>query len=327
MDEIDVVLPETNPLPPDVLAMLLADKRSENTRRAYRYDLTNFFQMAYESAPTPDLTAAFLALSTPQMVTALLRYKARLIADGLAEATINRRLAAVMSLVNMARKVGATEANPQGLVGAEKVKTYRETRGISLKQARWLLRMPDRARAKGRRDYAMLLLLLENALRRAEIVVLDAGDFDRDGRSLAITGKGRGTQKERVTLSNKAAEALFATLIDRGRHVDSTAPLFVNVSRSYYGKRLTADGLYKIVAGYAKIAGLDQVLSPHRLRHTAITLALDSSGGDIRRVQRLSRHARLETLQIYDDNRTDLQGEMTDALSELLADDGQEGSP
>ena len=56
----------------------------------------------------------------------------------------------------------------------------------------------------------------------------------------------------------------------------------------------------------------------HKLRHSAITAALDVTNGDVRRVQRLSRHARLETLQRYDDNRSDLQGEVTTLLAELL---------
>ena len=81
---------------------------------------------------------------------------------------------------------------------------------------------------------------------------------------------------------------------------------------------MTADGLYKIVQDCAAAAGLQSKLSPHRLRHTAITMALEAAEGDIRKVQRLSRHARMETLQIYDDNRNDLQGEVTNKISLLL---------
>jgi integrase/recombinase XerC len=95
-------------------------------------------------------------------------------------------------------------------------------------------------------------------------------------------------------------------------------PLFVNVSPAYRGQGLTADGLFKIVKEMALCAGIKGDLSPHRLRHTAITMALDMSKGDVRKVKRLSRHARLETLQIYDDNRTDMQGEITNELSGLL---------
>ena len=71
-------------------------------------------------------------------------------------------------------------------------------------QARRLLQTPDRRTLKGSRDFALLLLLLENALRRAEVVSLRISDYDREARSLMIRGKGRGTQQERVTLSATA---------------------------------------------------------------------------------------------------------------------------
>jgi integrase/recombinase XerC len=59
-------------------------------------------------------------------------------------------------------------------------------------------------------------------------------------------------------------------------------------------------------------------LSPHRLRHSSITAALDATGGDVRKVQKLSRHADLNTLMIYDDNRRDEQGELSDILADLV---------
>ncbi len=307
---------------PDVLAMLLADKRSENTRRAYRHDVRAFFAGCYAGEPTPERLHQFLALPTPQMTALILRYKAALIVEGRAEATVNRRLAAILSLVRFARRVGATEADPARSVDSEKTTPYRDTRGISPEQARQLLRTPDRATHKGRRDYALLLLLLENALRRSEVVGMSRSDFEAENRRVAIYGKGRGAQKEFVTLSPATVNAIKDYL--RGRDANSsgdsdTAPLFASASPGRGHLPLTADGLYKIVGEIAARAGLALKLSPHRLRHTAITLALDAAGGDIRRVQRLSRHARLETLQIYDDNRSDLQGEVTNLLSRLLA--------
>jgi integrase len=44
-------------------------------------------------------------------------------------------------------------------------------------------------------------------------------------------------------------------------------------------------------------------MSPHRIRHSAITAALDATDGNVRKVQKLSRHRQLDTLMIYDDNR------------------------
>jgi integrase/recombinase XerC len=301
----------------DVLAMLLRDKRSENTRKAYRQDVAHFFAVTYNAEPSPDVLRRFFALSTPQMTAILLPYKARLIADGRTEATINRRLSAIKSLLKMARRVGLTAANPAEALDYEKIRPYRDTRGISAEQAKMLLRLPDKTTPKGRRDYALLLLLLENALRRAEVCGADVGDFAVEEFQLSIRGKGQGTQKQAVTLSRRCVQAIQNTLTDR-EDVTVSAPLFVNHSPAYAGRRLTDSGLYAVVRGYAEQAGFEKPLSPHRLRHTAITMALDASGGDIRKVQRLSRHVKMETLRIYDDNRQDLQGEMTQALSRLL---------
>ena len=305
-------------LPPDVLAMLLADRRSENTRRAYRTDIEAFFVSVYEATATPERVRQFLGLNTPQMVMVLLRFKAKLLTEKKAEATINRRMSAVMSLVRFARRVGATEADPADSLDAERVVAYRDTRGVGAEEARKLLRQPDRSTLKGKRDVALLLLLLENALRRAEVCGLTREDFEPQQQSIWIHGKGRGTQRERITLSANSVEAIETYLEAACLSEERSAPLFVNVSPAARGRGLTTDGLYKIIKDLAECAGLTGRLSPHRLRHTAITLALDASGGDVRRVQQLSRHARLETLQRYDDNRNDLQGEVTRLLSGLL---------
>jgi len=311
------VADSSNP-PPDIVQMLLADKRSENTRRAYRHDLTHFFVNVFGAEPSPDSVAEFLAQSTSEMTVPILRYKALLIEKGSSESTINRRMAAILSLVKMARRIGMTDADPRGNIDSEKVVTYRDTRGITLAQVRSLLAVPDRTMVQGKRDYALLLLLVENALRRNEVVGLCISDFSAEEWSLLIAGKGMGSQKTRITISTNAATAIADYLSARGDCLPSKAPLFTRTRTTNESLHLTADGLYKIIGELAKQAGLSARLSPHRLRHTAITLALDIADGDIRKVQRLSRHARLETLLIYDDNRTNFQGEMTDRLSALV---------
>ena len=68
---------------------------------------------------------------------------------------------------------------------------------------------------------------------------------------------------------------------------------------------------------YANLAGIDKVMSPHRIRHSSITEALNLTNGDVRKVQKLSRHSNLNTLMIYDDNRQNLQGEVTNMLDDL----------
>jgi integrase/recombinase XerC len=298
---------------PDILSMLLADKRSVNTRRAYQADLKDFFGCD----PTQETVARFLASDSSGMAVSLNIYKARMIQAGLSEATVNRRLAAVRSLIKYGRRIGLCNVDPDGLVDSEKVKSYRDTTGIDIESIRKLLESPNTHTVKGKRDAAILRLLWENGLRRAEVCSLDQADFWPADRKLAILGKGRGSQKETITLSDKTAEAIADYLIADGRANGFDSPLFVNYSRSEERERLTPNGLYFLVSQYAKKAGIDKHLSPHRIRHSAITAALDASGGDVRAVQRLSRHAKLDTLMVYDDNRKNAQGDLTRLLSSL----------
>jgi integrase/recombinase XerC len=95
-------------------------------------------------------------------------------------------------------------------------------------------------------------------------------------------------------------------------------PLFCAVHKGYWGHRLNTDSIYKLVKKYASLAGIVKTLSPHRLRHSAITAALEITNGDVRSVQKLSRHSNLNTLMIYDDNRRNEQGRVTKMLEELL---------
>lgn len=310
----------------DIVGLLLADRRSENTRRAYAADLNDFFRFAFRVLPTPEGVRRFLSLTAAEMTALLFRYKAHLMERGLAEATVNRRLAAIKSLVRFARRLGLTDVVLEGRIVGERVRPYRDTTGVDGVTARELVSSIDTTTLVGKRDTVLMLLLLENALRRAEIVALRVGDYDAVSGTLSITGKGRGTQKECIRLSARLQEALRTYLEASGHGGSDSAPLLISLSNCRRGQALTADGVYKIVRTRAKACGIGKPVSPHRLRHTAITLALDLSKGDIRRVQRLSRHARLETLQVYDDNRQDLQGEISDMLSRYLSDEASSKS-
>jgi integrase/recombinase XerC len=303
---------------PDVLAQLLAAKRSPRTRHAYAGDLKDFFVFAFGcEEPTPFITQEFLSLDRFAALSLVLRYKAHLRDErGLAEATRNRRLSAIKSLVRLANQLGQCDFNLSEVSG-DKVVRYRDTTGVSKEVYRDLLAVPDRSTLKGKRDYAILRLLWDNALRRGEIESADIKDLDTEGRTLAIFGKGRGQQKETVSLSRPTLDALVDWLQER-RELDIRQPLFIALDRCSCGHRLTGSAIHKLVAKIATAAGVSKKMSPHRVRHSGITAALDATNGDVRRVQKLSRHADLNTLMIYDDNRKDLQGEISDLLAGLV---------
>lgn len=321
METNAITLIESNPITQqDIVRMLLDDKRSPATKRAYASDMADFFGTVFGSEPTPAAVQHFLKQSQSQMALVLSSYKNVLLKRELSEATVNRRIAAIKSLLKMGARLGYTSANPSNLVSGERVKAYRDTRGISISEARRLLQIPDRETAKGKRDYAILSLLWHNGLRRSEICRTNIGDFLPETRELLIIGKGRGTQKESIKVSAKTAEAISDYLRSSGRSdADPNVALFVAEDNGHRGQgRLTGQSISDIVKKYCTAAGIERQMSPHRIRHAAITAALDLTNGDIRKVQQFSRHANVATVMIYDDRRREFQSQVTDLLAQAL---------
>lgn len=296
----------------DIVTMLLADKRSRETKRAYKHDLDEFFSTVYGENSNLPVVKDFLSLSKVKGLTVALNYKAKLLEKNLSEATINRKLSSIRALVDLAYKTGHCNWKLDGLPN-EKIKAYRDTSGVSIEQIRKTFRVISKETIKGKRDYAIMLLLWENGLRRSEVIGCDVTDFNREEKTLKILGKGSGSQKEFISLSDRTVIAISDYL--DSRNIDDI-PLFINVDRADKGNgRLTPQAIYYLVRDVFKKSGASKMMSPHRVRHSAITAALDLSNGNIRRVQRFSRHAKIETLQIYDDNRQNFQGEITELLS------------
>lgn len=316
------VHPASLPAPPGsaaaskVLQHMLEDRRSGATQRAYQADLRLFFA-SRGSTVCPEALAALCGLRAGDLAIVLNEYAAGLRASGLSPATINRRLSAIRSLLRLARKFGLTEVDPSGLVDNEKSRKYRDTRGPSVEEVAAMLATPDRSTTTGKRDYALIVLLWENALRRAEICACNIEDFDPKRRRLTIVGKGHGGEPEPVTLTKRSVKAIEDYLEARtnGARLDNGEPLFLNQSHSS-GGRLRGGGLYYILRRYGA-AVLGRELSPHQMRHAGTTAYLNASNGDVRGAQKLTRHADVRTVMIYDDNRADRQGIASETIGKL----------
>ncbi len=300
----------------DLLANWLGRFPSPHTRRVYRADIRDFFGTMAEQEPTPSLFANFLGLKSTEAFEVVSRYQARLIERGLQPATINRKLAAIKSLVSYASATGKCHYTLTQ-IKVQQMKAYRDTSGIDSNAFKLMLATCDLSTLKGQRDLAILMLLWGNALRRSEVVSTNISDFDPVARTLQIIGKGRAGQSSTVALGTETVAALSNWLVSRGE-TEPTAPLFSSIHKGYWGHRLITHSIYKMVRSRAAAAGIAKVISPHRIRHSSITAALDATDGDVRRVQKLSRHSNLNTLLIYDDNRRNHQGEVTAILEGLI---------
>jgi integrase/recombinase XerC len=276
--------------------------KSGRTLRAYGLDLQDFATFVGAES-TEKAAEALLARGHGAANELALGWRANLLERGLSPATVNRRLAALRSLVKLARTLGMVPWSLE-LAGVASAK-YRETKGPGRAGFRTLLDLTEKdATPKGLRDRLVLRLLWDLALRREEVVSLDVANVDLVAGTVSILGKGR-RERETLTLPTTTVAALRTWLAVRGA---TPGPLVVNVDRRTKGERLTGAGLYHLVQALGRRAGL--TVRPHGVRHAAITEALEKTGGNVRAVQRFSRHRDLRTLTTYDDNRADLAGEV-----------------
>ena len=283
---------------------------SPATKRSYAATLKDFFRREFDLPVSPETIEQFLSCTEYQGLTHVLAYRAKLIASGLAAATINARLAGIRAFVAHAAKRGLCAFRLNDIKSV-KSQPYRDTKGISIEQFQSLIDTIDRSSPSGKRDYAIMRLLWDNALRRAELCGLDQADFRRSEGRLFIKGKGM-IDRELIDLAPATVYAIADWLQSQGE--TSCPALFT----SGLDTRYSADLLYRMVRQLGVSAGLDRDISPHRIRHSSITALLDLNGGNVREAQAHSRHKNLSTLILYDDSRQQLQGKSARMLADAI---------
>ncbi len=150
----------------------------------------------------------------------------------------------------------------------------------------------DRRRTAQLRDIAVLELLFETGMRVGELCRLTCGCVDLEARCVRIRGKGN---RERMAplCSAEAIVALEAYATERGER-NAAAPFFENNGQ----QRISDQVVRHIVKKYARLAGLEEPITPHMFRHSVATLLLEN-GVDIRNIQRLLGHSSLTVTEIY----------------------------
>jgi integrase/recombinase XerC len=293
----ELIVPSSIALPADRLARLVADffaGLGKNTLRTYRQGLADFATFV-GTADAEQAAGILLAGGQGEANHLALAYRANLVERDLAANTVNGRMAALRSLVKLARMIGLIEWAID--VKGVKSRAYRDTRGPGVDgYKRLLAHLEERDDAKAKRDRAIVRLLFERALRREEVASLDVEHVDLLAGTISVLGKGH-TDREFLTLATPTCRALADWITARG---PEPGPLFRNFDRARKGDgRLTGAGIWAIVAALGNATG--QRVRPHGLRHAAVTAALDATNGDVRRVREFSRHSDVSTLLVYDD--------------------------
>lgn len=270
--------------------------KARNTARAYSGDFRAFGTfcgttgaLAIESFVQAEKSAAFALV---------LKWRTAMLDNGLAPATINRRLSALRSVVKLARMAGMVDWHLE--IDNVPTQAYRDTSGPGVDVVKKMLAL---AVERSPREYAVFRLLFDLGLRRSEVADLQLSDIqDRAGQPVVmVAGKGRHGEQSPISLPRATAAALIGWLQVRGEH---QGPLFLDMKDHT---------IYYQVKKYSKLVGCET--SPHGLRHTAITEAARITGGDAIKMRQFSRHKSLQTLLTYIDNDRDDALEIGEALS------------
>lgn len=269
-----------------------ANITNANTRRAYRKDLREF--MGFVGIDMPEK----LRLVTRGHILAWRKDLERRV---LASATVRRKLAALSSLFEYLSEANAVTHNPVKGVRRPKVESYEgKTPALGDAQARHLLKLPAGDDLKSLRDRALLSLLLYHGLRREELSTLKVQDVHprRGVPYLRIHGKGG---KQRNIPLHPGTQASLTDYLEASGHLGEKSSALLRPIRNNRTGRLdrplSADGVYKIVRGYARQLGVS--IGAHALRATAATNALEHEA-DIAKVQEWLGHANIATTRLYD---------------------------
>ncbi|HXG36368.1 MAG TPA: site-specific tyrosine recombinase XerD [Dehalococcoidia bacterium] len=262
---------------------------SYNTISAYRNDLQQLAD--YINEHVREEGSKWQSVTRSLVQDFILDLKSR----GYTETSVARKVAAVRSFFVFLNAEGVISKNPtDGLASPRIGKTL--PKAISLNEVDELLEQPARrGTPEAKRDRAMLEVLYATGMRVTELVSLDVNNVHL-GAQPFIRCLGKNSKERSIPIHEQAVEALRIYLEEaRPLLADSNeTALFVNRR----GERLTRQGFWLILKGYAKAAGLGREVTPHTLRHSLATHML-RGGMPLRSVQEMLGHANISTTQVY----------------------------
>lgn len=269
---------------------------SNNTYLAYQQDLRQFVSWCSNQ----DLELFSVKRTHIELFARWLEHR------GAARATIGRRLSTVTGFYRYCTEEGFLERNPAANVRRPRQRQESTMSGLDRNELGAFL---VQAGLSGARDHALACLLALNGLRVSEAIGTDVGDLglERGHHTLRIVRKGGNTVI--VPLAPRTARTVYLAVGER-----TEGPIFVTDS----GERMNRHQAARVVRRLARHAGIEKTISPHSLRHSFITAALDA-GVPLRDVQEAASHADPRTTMRYDRARRSLDRHATYIVATFVA--------
>jgi len=271
----------------DFMNYLSSEKKlAQNSLEAYKRDVLEFEGIIREKQ-----NLALGEASNTEVVAYLLKLKN----DGKSAATVNRKVASLRAFYNYLTAQKLISANPTANIKSPKIER-KSIEYLTIEEIENLLCKPDQS-MKGKRDRAILELLYATGIRVSEVVEMNLEDVNLRMGFVTCTGE---HGKARIIPMGRPSRAAVEEYIYEVREKfikgaeSNEKALFVN----YSGNRLTRQGLWKLLKEYAKLADMENKLTPQTLRNS-FAVHMIQNGADLKSLQELMGHEDISATQIY----------------------------
>ena len=268
-------------------------KYSRNTLAAYSGDLAQLAAYVKSKSSVVDT-------DTVRLDTELLSGYMRSLTDKkYAQSTVARKVAAAKSFLKFMVDTGKLRDNIVPNLASPHVNKPMP-KPLSVSEIRRFLAEPAKlSTMEAKRDRAMLELLYATGLRASELMALNEENIDLKANSIRCSG--RGSKMRVIPVDQYVMQIVREYLFEaRPRLLNNEKEAALILNRR--GERLTRQGFWQIIQGYADKAGLTSKVTPRSLRHSFAAHKL-SSGADLQSVQELLGHAHISTTRAYKDLR------------------------
>ena len=305
MSDSTLLIHKSNPELRERLKTLVVDSVVSNeSKRAYGRCLDNFFDWFEAERP-----------ATGFSIATILSYRTRLIRNKLSSSSVSLNLTALRRL--------CSEAADNNFITSELAASIGRIRGvkhIGLRIGKWLtipeaeklMSSPDPATLKGKRDRAIITILISSGLRREEVARLTIDHIQqREGRWMITDMLGKGGRIRSVPMP-QFAKAMVDTWIQAGNLTSGRVFRSINKSGRISGKSISGQGVFEIVTQYSAQSGLNNI-TPHHLRRTFARLAHNGKSS-LEQIQLSLGHHQIATTTAYVGVQQDLNDAPCDRL-------------
>ncbi len=256
-------------------------KKSDNTILSYKRDLLSFTNFI-ENGNVKDFSKV-----TSTNINSYILFLEK---QGKSSATVARNVSSINTFFRYLIVIGEVKGDPTERVKAPKI-DKKLPNILTTEEVERLLTQPNTKSLKGIRDKALLELLYATGIRVSELINMKKSDVNLQLGYIVC----RNEKKDRVIpFGNKVKVALSKYIYEVKELEEQEEWLFLN----RFGRKMSRQGVWKIIKGYADKAEIKKEITPHTLRHS-VGAHLLKSGKDIKEVQEIMGHIDIASTSIY----------------------------